>query len=381
MSSAPTSRLQFIDSARSIAIILMLQGHFISLTYEHYLPMLKTLRSTGTSGNLLFDIWCYVRGFTAPLFFSITGLIFTYLLLREKETPVFQQERVRKGIKRAVIIILLGYLLQLDIQSLSYYLSGNIGSRFFAFHVLQCIGFGILAIVALYIIQRTLLRKVSFIILLTLACIAVFTLYPIIKSYGNQIVPINVPAFLQNMIHGKHSVFPIIPWFGYIFFGGILGAILRTYQHRVKDQWFAIKLLTGIILLNLALRGSFLLIDVVTNDQFNYSASAAIFDRFTQIGLLLALLIYLDRYAKLGQSLFIRMGQNTLVIYVLHIILLYGAFVGIGITTFYKHNLNGWLSVIGALLFVVFFAGLTHLQPKLKRVFQLPFSRKKHTSD
>lgn len=377
MSSTPTSRLQFIDSARSIAIILMLQGHFIALTYESYVPMLKTLRSSGTSGNGLFDIWCYVRGFTAPLFFSITGLIFTYLLLREKETPVFRQERVRKGIKRAVTIILLGYLLQLDIQSLNYYLSGNIGSRFFAFHVLQCIGFGILAIVVLYILQRTVLQKISFIILLSLACIAIFILYPIIKNYGNQTIIMNIPAFLQNMIHGKHSVFPIIPWFGFVFFGGILGAILRQCQHRVKDQWFAFRFLAGIILLNLVLRGSFLLIDVITNDQFDYSASAAIFDRFTQIGLLLALLMYLDRKVQLGQSLFIRMGQNTLVIYVLHIILLYGAFLGIGITTFYKHNLGGWPSVIGALLFVAFFAGLTHFQPMLKRGFRSSFSRNK----
>ena len=41
-------RILFIDLARSIAIILMLEGHFITLTFEDYTTMIAELQSVGT---------------------------------------------------------------------------------------------------------------------------------------------------------------------------------------------------------------------------------------------------------------------------------------------------------------------------------------------
>ena len=67
-------RLWFIDAARSIAIIMMLQGHFISLTLEDYTEKAAGISLNGTSGNLLFDAWFFLRGLTAPLFFFIVGV-------------------------------------------------------------------------------------------------------------------------------------------------------------------------------------------------------------------------------------------------------------------------------------------------------------------
>jgi len=70
---APKERLKFIDMARSIAILLMLEGHFIGCTlanqdYYH------------NSQSPIYFAWNFVRGFTAPMFFTVTGLVFVYLL-------------------------------------------------------------------------------------------------------------------------------------------------------------------------------------------------------------------------------------------------------------------------------------------------------------
>ena len=136
---AKRGRLGFIDAARGLAIILMLQGHFISLTFQDYTTMAKGAMHGG-SGNIFFDAWFLLRGFTAPLFFTITGLVFTFLLLREREKPFWQQVRVRKGLRRGAQVMLLGYLLQLNFQNLDYYLRGHINASFFSFHVLPSIG-------------------------------------------------------------------------------------------------------------------------------------------------------------------------------------------------------------------------------------------------
>ena len=102
--SEQVSRLLFIDLARSIAIILMLEGHFITLTFEDYNSMIFQLREIGSSGSYIFDTWVKIRGFTAPLFFTITGVVFAFLLTKnykdENNTSFWKNKRVNKGIKR-----------------------------------------------------------------------------------------------------------------------------------------------------------------------------------------------------------------------------------------------------------------------------------------
>ena len=71
MSAAP--RLYFIDALRAFAILMMLQGHFISGLLD---PVFKD------PDNPIYSFWLYCRGFTAPVFFTITGWVFTFLLLR-----------------------------------------------------------------------------------------------------------------------------------------------------------------------------------------------------------------------------------------------------------------------------------------------------------
>ena len=70
------NRLYFIDAVRAFAILMMLQGHFIDtlLAVEFRDP-----------NNLAYTTWRYFRGITAPVFFTISGLTFTYLLIKAKE--------------------------------------------------------------------------------------------------------------------------------------------------------------------------------------------------------------------------------------------------------------------------------------------------------
>ena len=71
-----TNRLYFIDAVRAFAILMMLQGHFIdTLLANSYRDL----------NDPTFRLWSYFRGITAPTFFTISGLIFTYLLLNSKE--------------------------------------------------------------------------------------------------------------------------------------------------------------------------------------------------------------------------------------------------------------------------------------------------------
>ncbi|TNE96008.1 MAG: DUF1624 domain-containing protein, partial [Bacteroidetes bacterium] len=96
-------RLKFIDMARSIAILLMLEGHFVddSLAMVYRDP-----------DSVVYSTWLYIRGFTASTFLTVTGLIFVYLLLKNRETGYFQNVRIRKGFKRFVELLFWGAVVQ-----------------------------------------------------------------------------------------------------------------------------------------------------------------------------------------------------------------------------------------------------------------------------
>ena len=95
-----SQRLYFLDALRAFAILMMLQGHFISGILD---PVLKD------SQNNFYSFWLYCRGFTAPIFFTVTGWI-VYFLLLKNTTQGLRNPRIKKGLKRGVELILWGYL-------------------------------------------------------------------------------------------------------------------------------------------------------------------------------------------------------------------------------------------------------------------------------
>jgi len=145
-------RLHFIDAIRAWAILMMLQGHFVAaLLSDVYRD----------KGNLLFSIWSYFRGVTAPVFFTVSGFIFTFLLVRKYDQG-FSNPRVKKGIKRGVQLIAIGYILQIRFSRV---LKGAINDSYNIVHVLQCLGLSIILVVLLYLVSFKFKRQVFSVLL------------------------------------------------------------------------------------------------------------------------------------------------------------------------------------------------------------------------
>ncbi|MEN9971660.1 MAG: hypothetical protein RIS20_7 [Bacteroidota bacterium] len=366
------SRVQFIDFGRSVAICMMLQGHFISMSYSNYDFYMDEIFKNGHSSNLLFNAWGFMRGLTAPLFFTISGTVFSFLLhlqLRKSDAVQFWHlKRVKKGIKRGLMLLLIGYVIQINFKYIAYYFQGNVNPHFYTFHVLQCIGLSILALIFTTFLEFKV--KASYHWLYALLGICLFAGTFFIRSTDDYL-PYHFPVFIQNMIQGPETEFSVFPWMGFVFMGGTFGSLLARYSiHEDKKKLIKFTLLFSIASFSLGWIFTVLSWYTPQFQQSTHPQNLWYFDRLGFVFLLFTLFIPMAEWKKAKHPLFLGMGQNTFFVYVSHAILLYGAFIGYSLRDLLQARLSGISSIIGAILFLVFFALLVKYLPNISAFFR-----------
>ena len=357
---APRERLKFIDMARSIAILLMLEGHFIGLSLN------QAYRS---DSNPIYATWNFVRGFTAPMFFTVTGVVFVYLLTNNVQAGYFKNKRVKKGFQRSLELLFWGYALQLNLQNILQYMQGNVSNWVFAFHVLQSIGIGISCLLLIFGVFK-LIGKGGLWFYYFIAATALFSFYPYLKGLPEgQYVLNGWPLFIQNMIKGPDSVFPIIPWVAFTLYGGMVGDLLNRFHEHVRKNWFPLTFLGLGLALNLFGYAIFETVDLIfkqihKDSPIDLSFNAWLYGRLGQVLIVIGILMFIEKYFHVKDSLFIKIGQNTLQIYIVHVMILYSGIFGLGLNQYIADALNPWQAILSAIGFISVFVIFTkYLEP------------------
>jgi len=313
----------------------MLQGHFIDTLLE---PIYRDDTYT------LYSIWSYFRGITAPVFFTISGLVFAYLLLRAYAKGD-DKARIKKGLFRGLLLIAIGYSLRINILS---WLTGYFSAYFLVIDVLQCIGLALILLVGLHL----LFKKHSYlysIVLFTIGCV-IFVTEPLYRDLTLD----QTPVFIGNwMSKSNGSVFTILPWFGYSAFGAFLSTVFFRHAHRNRFKIFSICcfFIVGLLFMFASTPFLFWLNHITGVELFERSADFNyLFIRLGNVLVLFALFYTFEHFLK--QSTIVRIGEKTLSIYVIHFILLYGSYTGFGLKVFFYKALDPYEAVLGALVFM-----------------------------
>lgn len=331
MSAAP--RLYFIDALRAFAILMMLQGHFINgILAPVYID----------PDNSLYSFWLYCRGFTAPVFFTITGWVFAFLLLRN---PIqgWKNPRIKKGLRRSLELLVWGYLLRLNLPML---LNGKINNSFLFPDVLQIIGLSLALIILIYGVFGFLKRWTGLVFLGI--GLLIFISQPLYVDLTFTELPNFLAAYLTKANKG---VFYLFPWFGYVCIGTFIAYLFNPKTEQLW-AWGLSFLALGYWLIN---RSSPFLIDIEFFTGVELFRKVAynnfLFIRLGDVFLLFGIFILLNDYLKKG--IWTKIGSKTLEIYIVHYFIFYGSLFGIGLYKYYKYSWNFPQSVIGALVFMV----------------------------
>jgi surface polysaccharide O-acyltransferase-like enzyme len=348
--AAPVSvfRLRFIDMARALAILLMLEGHFIDVTLA---PKWRV------SGNPLYEVWLHLRGMAAPMFFMVTGLIFAYLLSGATGPGFIKVKRVRRGLLRAAELMFWGYLLQVNLRQLPGLLRGK-DAWFQSFHVLQCIAVGLLVLILVFGIVRKAGPWALAGTYLALG-LAIFLLAMLLANHAGPL-PLGAPAWLQNPVKAAGSTFPLAPWLGFTLYGAAIGVLLRWQNSDPRRQLGVMPfLLIGIPLSVLGWPlDRFIaagLLDVTGHPASPRVLMDSFHGRIGEILLVLGFLVWMERRLEVSTEWLQTIGRNTFPVYVIHVIVLYGGIFGFGLNDWLHHSLNPWQAGVGSLFFCAFF--------------------------
>lgn len=341
--SSQKNRIIFIDLLRAFAVLQMVQGHTVDVLLSNDY---RNLDST------VFSIWFFMRGMTAPIFLFTSGTVFTYLLRLVKE-PFNLNPRVKKGIYRFILLVGLGYLIRFPTYNIFNYsnVTPSQWSIFYSVDVLQLIGFGILFILIAAFISEKIGYNDN--LIFSLAVIFFFFLSPLVEQMAwSQFFPVPV----ANYFYQKHgSLFPLFPWAGYLFCGALLGSYLARHPAVFKTPQFSYKLLTiGLIFLGIFYLLKSLHGNLDSPTVLNWSSSIGLL--FLRVGFVLILnsiVSFISLSVSNIPKLFILIGRNTLIIYVIHLIILYGSAWTPGLILLFDKKLDVWSTVGSAILMIL----------------------------
>ncbi len=348
-------RVIFIDLMRAIAVLQMVQGHTIDVL------LTQDLRTTESQA---FAVWYFFRGMTAPIFMFTAGAVFTYLF-RSVKKPFSQNYRVKKGLRRAALLLFIGYMLRYPSWTIVDFsqVTPEAWKSFFVVDVLQLIGFSLLLLLSISFIVEKL--RFNFTATFVISAVLIFVASPFMDGINwNFYLPEPIACYLYD---GTGSLFPIFPWAGYVISGAVLGSYLAEKPLVFKSSRFSILLaIFGATFLLTAL-----LSGIVLNASSIKFISAqlspeVIFFRMGFVLLLTAVVSYISLKVEHIPYLIILLGRNTLLIYVVHLIILYGSIWSPGLNLLWGKSFSGWQSFFAASIMITFMALMVVVIHKLK---------------
>lgn len=326
-----------LDLLRFLAVAMMVQGHTFT-----------ALLDDGLRHSTWFRYHDYIHGYTAPLFMFSAGLAFGVTTLRAWAKQSHWGRATRKRIFRYILIIAIGYALQLPGGSLQPLLHGGsdgMWQRLWAVNALQVIGVTLLGCQLLALAVR---RRGTFVAISA----AVGTFVVVAAPYvWDMPVAQHLPSFFAAYFNDQTgSLFPALPWSGFIFAGIVTAWLVGD----VSEAERRVKLAPTLALAGGAIATAAVLLDqsgfhLVADHDFWQTCPYFFLWR---IGGILPVLgafgVFEQWHARAragvpdGPLLHTArvMGQESLVVYVGHLVLIYGFMLPWGMTSSWSHSLT-----------------------------------------
>jgi peptidoglycan/LPS O-acetylase OafA/YrhL len=326
-------RLQYLDWLRGLGAAIMLQGH----VFDSYLrPDLRP--------GAAFTFSQFIGGMPPAIFLVLTGVTLAFLMDSSERKGLTPRQRARASLGRA------GYLFSLAFAFRAFMLVSGIPvstwSDFLRVDVLNCMGFSI-AVLSVMAVFRTAERaRLCAILGLAIAFAA-----PLISQLDWS----GVPWMLRAYIVPDRRFFGFFPWGAYLAFGVSAGSALRLIPEIRLDramQWTALAAAGGIACCQYFAQSPY---SIYAASDFWLNSPAQVLTKVSVTLLMLVFAFVWTQYiAGQGWSWLRQFGTTSLLVYWVHIELIYGRWMW-----FFKEKLNVPEATILAVAVILFMLGIS----------------------
>lgn len=313
----------------------MIQGHSF-----------RALLSPSIKSSSWFSVHEFIHGVTAPLFLFIAGFVFLIATKRRWEDFLKIGRPLGRRIWRYFSLVMIGYWLHLPYFSFYRTITDNQGLLSLCkVDILHCIG------VSLFIQQIMILlfKREKLVSLLSLILgLAFLLLAPIL--WGIKII--ELPFLIAYLNPQYSSLFPLFPWAGYLFLGTATSALFLYSQKFNREGIF----MRGVLIIGIGLTAGGILFNELIHIEFIPSPVSL----FINLGMVLSVLggfWFLENFKILKKTAFL--GQESLMMYVGHLIVLFGSVLNKGIVDYY-HSLSLFQTIIIFLLLLGAMVGIAY---------------------
>ncbi len=340
-----THRRVYVDWARGIAVLLMIEAHTVDAWTRLDVRHTKAFRDATVLG-----------GFAAPLFLWLAGLAVVLAATRAAERTGSRRAAAEMICRRGLEIFVLGFLFRLQGFVIT---PGSHPVTLFRVDILNIMGPAIAVAGIVWGAARTATARAA-----SYAAIAgsIAMITPIVRAAPAVDA---LPLWLQWYVRpfGEFTIFTMLPWAGFVFAGGAAGAVIAAAgNERDEGRRLAILGLTGVSLVLLGFytagRPSIYAVSSFWTSSPTWFA--------IRLGILMIALsviyvceIVLTAWKKQPAAdvrlrpaptidPLARLGRNSLFIYWIHVELVYGY-----ASWMWRHRLPLWGTAIACALFSV----------------------------
>jgi uncharacterized membrane protein len=357
-------RVIFIDLGRALAVTFMLYGHTVS-----------ALLAPEYQVGLWFRVWQFQRGLTSSLFLLLGGFAFSIATSRHWASHIHWSPAIVRRVRRFALFVVLGYALHLPVSHLADVrtVSDARWQSFLAVDVLQLIGVTFIGVQLLVLLTRS--RLVFTVAAFALAIAAIAATPGAWAADWTQVLPAPVAAYLSP---SAGSQFPLLPWVAFILFGVGFGQVyarwgaahLAAYANRAL-------LLPGAAMLIVASG-----VRSWSPAVFGGGAGGAVpGEVLTRVGaclVVLGVIAHLSRRITRLPHVFGAVAQESLLIYFVHLCIVYGSVWNTGLGQLYGSSLGPGSTLLFVGLVIVSMGGLAwywnwwkHVRPRAARWISL----------
>jgi uncharacterized membrane protein len=332
-----SSRLALVDVARVVAVLFMIQGH-----------ALDVLLAPAYREGAFFDVWLFLRGLTAPVFFTLSGVSFTLSSMRGWDRYSRPSWSLLRRVGRFVFFVLLGYAMHLPAASLNdfQYVDAAGWQGWFQVDVLQCIG---LTLIGLQVLVLTAGSPGRFARWSAAWGAVIVSLTPLAWAVDwTKFLSMPLAPYFNSQ---TGSYFPLLPWAGYVFFGAALGYQLREWS-RVSGKAVRRLAASGAMLGAAGLLLSRPLMALYGSLDFWRTSPSFFLIRAACVCFLLAFFAWLTVRFKTPEGACRALAQESLLIYFVHVCILYGSIWNVGLRQAVGATL-GPLPTLGGIVLLV----------------------------